>query len=244
MVKNLFKILLPSFIVLMLVECESKQTKQLTGGEIIYEISYPCLEKNEESLLFLLPKKMIMTFLNDQFKNEFIFPTKNSSLGLINNSSKKDAKLLFGLGNNKKYTSIGRFLVKENLIEKRNVNLFTIKNFLRNNPDKIKYILNQNERYIFFKIANESLKNPLGALGMELIPFISIAIDKKHYPLGMPFLLYEETENSYKIVLGMDTGYAIKGKNRADLFTGSGEKAKNVAGMMKNKLILYSLVPY
>lgn len=106
MLKNLFKILLPSFIVLMLVECESKQTKQITGGEIIYEISYPCLEKNEESLLFLLPKKMIMTFSNDQFKNEFIFPTKNSSLGLINNSNKKNAKLLFGLGNNKKYTVV------------------------------------------------------------------------------------------------------------------------------------------
>ena len=106
---------------------------------------------------------------------------------------------------------------------------------MRNNPDKINYILNQNERYIFFKIANESLKNPLGAIGMELIPFISIAIDKKYYPLGIPFVLYEKDENSYKIVLGMDTGSAIKGKNRADLFTGSGEKAESVAGMMKNK---------
>ena len=106
MVKTLFKILLPSFIVLILVQCESKQIKQPIGGEIIYEISYPCLEKNEESLLFLLPKKMIMTFSNDQFKNEFIFNTKSSSLGLINNSYKKNAALLFGLGNNKKYTII------------------------------------------------------------------------------------------------------------------------------------------
>ena len=106
MVKTLFKILLPSFIVLILVQCESKQIKQPIGGEIIYEISYPCLEKNEESLLFLLPKKMIMTFSNDQFKNEFIFNTKSSSLGLINNSNKKNAPLLFGLGNNKKYTII------------------------------------------------------------------------------------------------------------------------------------------
>lgn len=106
MVKTLFKILLPSFIVLILVQCESKQIKQPIGGEIIYEISYPCLEKNEESLLFLLPKKMIMTFSNDQFKNEFIFPTKSSSLGLINNSYKKNAILLFGLGNNLKYTII------------------------------------------------------------------------------------------------------------------------------------------
>ena len=57
MVKTLFKIILPSFVVLILVQCESKQIKQPIGGEIIYEISYPCLEKNEESLLFLLPKK-------------------------------------------------------------------------------------------------------------------------------------------------------------------------------------------
>ncbi|MDG1689859.1 MAG: hypothetical protein P8I02_03670 [Flavobacteriales bacterium] len=103
--KTLFKVL-SSFIVLVLVQCESKQIKHQIGGEIIYEISYPCLEKNEESLLFLLPKKMIMTFSNDQFKNEFIFNSKSSSLGLINNSYKKNATLLFGLGNNKKYTII------------------------------------------------------------------------------------------------------------------------------------------
>lgn len=104
MVKTLFKILLISLIVLTLIQCQSKKVKQLKGWEIIYEISYPCLEKNEKSLLFFLPKKMIMTFSNDQYKNEFVFPTKSSSLGLINNSHKKNAILLFGLGNNKKYT--------------------------------------------------------------------------------------------------------------------------------------------
>ena len=104
MVKTLFKILLISLIVLTLIQCQSKKVKQQKGVEIIYEISYPCLEKNEKSLLFFLPKKMIMTFSNDQYKNEFVFPTKSSSLGLINNSHKKNAILLFGLGNNKKYT--------------------------------------------------------------------------------------------------------------------------------------------
>ena len=106
MVKKLFEILLTSFIVLILVQCESSKIKQPSGGEIIYEISYPCLEKNEKSLSFLLPKKMIMTFSNDEYKNEFIFPIKSSSLGLINNSYKKNANLLFGLGNNKKYTIV------------------------------------------------------------------------------------------------------------------------------------------
>ena len=117
MAKTLFKILLPSLIVLVLVQCESKPIKQARGGEIIYDVSYPCLEKNEESLLFLLPKKMIMTFSNDQFKNEFIFPMKNSSLGLINNSYKKNAKLIFRLGSVKKYTIIDSnnvdFLLKD-----------------------------------------------------------------------------------------------------------------------------------
>ena len=192
------------------------------------------IEKNYQN-------KDVLLWTNDII-DLFFLQIQGSGIGVFENKEK--VKIIYNGNNDKKYTSIGSFLIKENLIEKRNVNLFTIKNFLRNNPDKINYILNQNERYIFFKIANKSLKNPLGALGMELIPFISIAIDKKYYPLGIPFVLYEKEEKSYKIVLGMDTGSAIKGKNRADLFTGSGEKAESVAGMMKNKLILYSLVPY
>ena len=106
MVKTLFKIFSSSIIVLLFIKCESNTIRQQLGGEIIYDISYPCLEKNEESLTFLLPKKMIMTFSSNQFKNEFIFPTKSSALGLINNSGKKKVKLTFRLGNNKKYTEI------------------------------------------------------------------------------------------------------------------------------------------
>tara|TARA_B110001450_G_scaffold35674_1_gene31325 strand:+ start:36 stop:344 length:309 start_codon:yes stop_codon:yes gene_type:complete len=100
--KSLFKIFFSSFIILIVVQCESIQKQYFSSGEIIYEISYPCLEKNEESLMFLLPKKMIMTFSNNQFKNEFIFPTKSSALGVLNSSFKKKAKLTFRLGNNKK----------------------------------------------------------------------------------------------------------------------------------------------
>tara|TARA_B100000768_G_scaffold62545_1_gene60613 strand:- start:49 stop:759 length:711 start_codon:yes stop_codon:yes gene_type:complete len=140
MVKTLLKILLPSFIVLILVQCESKQIKQPIGGEIIYEISYPCLEKNKESLLFLLPKKMIMTFSNDQFKNEFIFNTKSSSLGLINNSYKKNAILLFGLGNNKKYT----------IIDSNNVDYF-----LKDLPNYEKTTVSSQELFFLDKPCNK-----------------------------------------------------------------------------------------
>ena len=199
------------------------------------------LKVKREKIVRSYEDKDVLLWTNDII-DLFFLQIQGSGIGIFENKQK--VKIIYNGNNDKKYTSIGYFLIKENLMEKKNVNLFTIKKFLRENPEKIEFILNKNERYIFFEISNESSKNPLGALGIELIPFTSIAIDRKYYPLGMPFLLYENKKNLYTIVLGMDTGSAIKGENRADLFTGSGQKAENVAGILKNKLILYSLVPY
>ena len=199
------------------------------------------LKIEREKIVKSYKDKDVLLWTNDII-DLFFLQIQGSGIGIFKNKQK--VKIIYNGNNDKKYTSIGNFLIKENLMEKKDVNLFTIKKFLRDNPKKIEFILNKNERYIFFEISNESSQNPLGALGIELIPFTSIAVDRKYYPLGIPFLLYENKKDLYTIVLGMDTGSAIKGENRADLFTGSGQKAENVAGMLKNKLILYSLVPY
>ena len=192
MVKNLFKILLPSFIVLMLVECESKQTKQLTGGEIIYEISYPCLEKNEESFLFLLPKKMIMTFSNDQFKNEFIFPTKSSSLGLINNSYRKNAMLLFGLGNNKKYTIIDSNNVDFLLKDLPNYQKTTVSSqevfFLDKPCNKIKIKSLQNDSiYEIITLKDLKIKNVNWCTPFYMIDDVIMEYSVKQFGMEMHF---------------------------------------------------------
>lgn len=192
MVKNLFRILLPSIIVLMLVQCESKQLKQPKGGEIIYEISYPCLEKNEESLLFLLPKKMIMTFSNNQFRNEFIFPTKNSSLGLINNSNKKNAKLLFGLGNNKKYTIVDSnnvdFLLKDlpnyDLIKSISQDVF----FLDKPCNKIKIKSLKNDSiYEIITLKNLKIKNVNWCTPFNMINDVIMEYSVEQYGMEMHF---------------------------------------------------------
>ena len=192
MVKNLFKILLPSFIVLMLVECESKQTKQLTGGEIIYEISYPCLEKNEESFLFLLPNKMIMTFSNDQFKNEFIFPTKSSSLGLINNSYRKNAMLLFGLGNNKKYTIIDSNNVDFLLKDLPNYQKTTVSSqevfFLDKPCNKIKIKSLQNDSiYEIITLKDLKIKNVNWCTPFYMIDDVIMEYSVKQFGMEMHF---------------------------------------------------------
>ena len=105
MIKSIYKIFLIIVISSLFIQCNEK-IKAIKEGEIHYDINYPCLEKNHESMLFLLPKKMIMSFKDNQYKNNFIFPNESSSLGIINNCEKKSVNLIFGLGKNKKYTTL------------------------------------------------------------------------------------------------------------------------------------------
>ena len=192
MVKTLFKILLQFFIVLILIQCESKQIKQAVGGEIIYEISYPCLEKNEESFLFLLPKKMIMTFSNNQFKNEFIFPTKSSSLGLINNSYRKNAMLLFGLGNNKKYTIIDSNNVDFLLKDLPNYEKTTVSSqevfFLDKPCNKIKIKSLQNDSiYEIITLKDLKIKNVNWCTPFYMIDDVIMEYSVKQFGMEMHF---------------------------------------------------------
>ena len=192
MVKTLFKILLPFLVVLILAQCESKQIKQTIGGEIIYEISYPCLEKNEESLLFLLPKKMIMTFSNDQFKNEFIFNTKSSSLGLINNSYKKNAILLFGLGSNNQYTIIDSSNVDYLLKDLPNYEKTEVSSqeifFLDKPCNKIKIKCLQNDSiHEIITIKDLKIKNVNWCTPFSMINDVLMEYSVKQYGMEMHF---------------------------------------------------------
>ena len=105
--------------------------------------------------------------------------------------------------------------------------------------------MEQNKRYIFFKVeeARKSL-HPKGALGLELKPNFSIAIDKDIYPIGIPFIIEYLKEGKRKLAISLDTGSAIKGVNRADLFTGNNSDSEKIAGRLKKKIYLYALIPY
>ena len=105
--------------------------------------------------------------------------------------------------------------------------------------------MEQNKRYIFFKVIDSRKSmNPRGALGLELKPNFSIAIDKNIYPLGIPFIMEYLKEGKRKLAISLDTGTAIKGANRADLFTGNNSDSEKVAGRLKKKIYLYALIPY
>ena len=173
----------------------------------------------------------------------FFLHIQGSGIGQFENN--KNIRIIYDGNNKQDYSSIGKYLVKKKLIEKKNVSLFTIKEWLRKNNDLSKKIMNKNKRFIFFKIEFQPLSSyPVGAMGIKLSPNHSIAVDDKIYPLGLPFIV-EAVDKSFSIpTVSLDTGSAIIGRNRADLFLGRGEKAEKIAGNLKKKIYLYALIPY
>ena len=101
--------------------------------------------------------------------------------------------------------------------------------------------MEKNERYIYFEEYTGKIK---GSAKIELVPFISIAVDPKHYSVG-DILLIKENNNSKKIYLTIahDTGSAIKGNQRIDLFTGYGNVAEKAAATMKKDVLIWKLEP-
>ena len=153
--------------------------------------------------------------------------------------------------NGRPYRSIGALLINREIIKREEMNIARLREYLRDNPWQRDEILNYNESYVFFKVVEQG---PLGNIEVPLTPGRSIATDSRLFPKGG--LAYVCTEKPIiddsgtiiawvpfsRFVLNQDTGGAIKGPGRADLFWGSGEAAGIPAGHMKNEGKLYFLV--
>ena len=150
----------------------------------------------------------------------------------------------YGEQNGWPYYSIGRYLIKIGAIKKENISLQSIKEWLKAHPDKIDEVLNKNQSYVFFNQNNEGAK---GSLDVALVPNRNIAVDTRYIPLGFPVFI--NTTNPLtkkplnKLTISADTGGAIKGVVRADIFFGYGEEAHKLAGNMKQEGTMYILVP-
>ena len=187
-------------------------------------------------------KKDVILWTDDKI-NLFFLHIQGSGIGEFSNKEK--VKLVYDGNNEMSYTSIGKLLIKKEYINKDSVNLFTIKEWLRANSDLSEELLNQNKRFIFFKEISFGVGlHPVGAFGIPLMPYHSIAVDKNIYPLGLPFFIQMEKDKSILPVVSLDTGGAIIGANRADLFFGRGEVAEKKSGILKKKIYLHAFIPY
>jgi len=144
--------------------------------------------------------------------------------------------------NGHRYRAIGKYLVRIGAIKLKDVSLQTIRAWLNKNPSRIDEVLNYNKSVVYFK----ERQNPAsGSLGLCLTPERSIAVDRRYIPLGSMLYLNADVKdkNVSKIVLAQDTGGAIKGAIRADMFLGYGKEAMNTAGELKSPLKLWILLP-
>ncbi|MFO8083555.1 MAG: MltA domain-containing protein, partial [Desulfobacterales bacterium] len=153
--------------------------------------------------------------------------------------------------NGRPYRSIGKYLIDTGKIERQEMSMQKIKEYLKSNPENIHDVLNFNPSYVFFEIRE---KGATGALGVTLTPGRSIAIDRKIFPdaalafvetqkplIGINGQINRWTDFS-RFVLSQDTGGAIRGPGRVDLFWGNGPYAEIAAGHMQHQGNLYFLV--
>jgi peptidoglycan lytic transglycosylase A len=145
------------------------------------------------------------------------------------------------------YTAIGRILIERAGFEPDQVDLPTIRAWLTAHPVEAQTVMNTNASYVFFRLLDPTLPGPLGALGVPLLPQRALAVDPAYIPLGIPVWLDTELPDSRapyrRLVFAQDTGGAIKGPLRADLFFGDGPEAEAYAGRMKERGCLYLLLP-
>jgi membrane-bound lytic murein transglycosylase A len=155
----------------------------------------------------------------------------------------------YAASNGHPYTAIGRLLVERGDLTKDAATMQTVRQWLRDHPDQAAALMRENARYIFFREIEGD--GPVGSLGVALTPGRSLAVDASLLPLGAPIWL----ETTYpagtpeagrplrRLMVAQDTGGAIKGAVRGDIYWGSGEAALQYAGPMKQRGRYYLLLP-
>lgn len=151
-----------------------------------------------------------------------------------------------------RFTGPGRVLAELGEIPLEKVTMQSIRAWLAANPDRVDRILWQDRSYIFFRevpVADNSL-GPVAAAKVPLTPGRSIAVDRLLHTFGTPFFIDSQSLTAFegsapfrRLMIAQDTGSAITGPARGDLFAGSGPAAGEIAGVIRHPADFYSLLP-
>jgi len=156
-------------------------------------------------------------------------------------------RLVYAGRNGRPYTSIGRLLIGNGDIPADEMSLARCKLWLRENGlqpgDPGRAVLQTNDSYVFFRLEDDidPCGGPVGAQGIELTTLRSVAIDRTIWPYGTPTWIFADLSSAGlgagpagRMMIAQDTGSAIVGPARADLFIGSGDRAGEIAGLIRH----------
>ncbi|MTI44343.1 transglycosylase [Roseibium hamelinense] len=149
------------------------------------------------------------------------------------------------------YRSIARVLVERGAGTPEQLTMSGLRAWLERHPEERDRLFRENRSHIFFRevILASPDEGPIGSAGVPLHAGRSLAVDPQHYPLGLPVFLSSDLQAIgngrpfSRLVMALDTGSAIKGAGRGDLFVGSGDQAGAIAGEIRHPSVFTVLVP-
>lgn len=169
--------------------------------------------------------------------------------GEIKLTNGKSIYLSYAGENGAPYTSIGSVLIKKGIMTRHNASKKAIEHYLQSHPEKVNTLLHKNRSFVFFHTLDKPIG--VGTKDVALTPGYSLAVDRRYIPFGAPLWLTtkksdsndEQPKKFQRLMIAQDTGGAIRGLMRGDIYWGSGKTANFLGEHMKNKGRFWLLVP-
>ncbi len=164
----------------------------------------------------------------------------------------KVLRLNYSSHNGWPYTAIGGILINREIVPREEMSMDRIREWIEANPKEGKELRRRNKSYVFFRETGlTEHEQPVGAQGVSLTPGRSIAVDRNIHIYGTPFFIEaelpfdsENSENKFqRLMVSQDTGGAIRGVARADLYFGAGSGPAHVAGRIRHPGHFTILIP-
>lgn len=156
-------------------------------------------------------------------------------------------RLAYADQNGHPYRALGKILMERGQLKREEISLQSIRAWLLAHPQQAREVMAQNPSYIFFQEQPDSPLGPVGTPGVALTPGYSVAVDARVTQMGTPMYVASTWPGSEapirRLTVAQDTGGAIRGAVRADLFLGEGEQAEDQAGRMRQPLRAWVLLP-
>ncbi len=225
--------------------------KKLTGRRIVGQLQgnrlRPYFERQQIEAGALAGRGLEVVYVDDPVDAFFLQIQGSGRVALPDGG---EMRLGYGGRNGRPYYAIGRELIKRGDLTRETVSMQSIRAWLAANPAEGRKVMDLNRSYVFFR----ELKGPgpIGALGVPLTPGRSIAVDRGLIPLGIPVWLQASRPDAdasapdrvlHRLVVAQDTGGAIRGGIRGDMFWGHGAEAAAIAGRMKHPGQWFLLLP-
>lgn len=178
----------------------------------------------------------------------FFVQVQGSARLLMTDGSKRRVGYTAKTG--QRFTAIGRELVNLGELRLETVTMQSIRAWLKANPERVDEILHRNRSYVFFQEFDpgDPSLGPVGAAKVQLTDWRSVAVDRLLHTFGTPFYIDAPGLRAFgapfrRLMIAQDTGSAIVGPARGDLFAGSGDTAGEIAGVVKAAASFYALLP-